>query len=223
MPMLSRLILLLALSLLPRAASAAPVKALPGTERVAIETDLGRIIVAVDLRRAPLTAANFMTYVDDRRFDGVTFYRAARRKNAPTLGLIQGGIDTDLRRALPPVRHEPTSKTGIRHLDATISMARPDRPNSAMGNFFITVGATPRMDAVGDYIGYAAFGRVVSGMEAVKRILGQPTCCGSGPMRGQMIVKPVRILRVVRLDGVAKPTKGVRPWLIGINRKPAPR
>lgn len=220
--MRSRLLLLFAL-LLPQAAFAAPAKAPAGTVRVAIDTDLGRIIVAVDQRRAPLTAANFLTYVDDRRFDGVTFYRAARRKSAPTFGLIQGGIDTDLRRALPPVRHEPTSKTGLRHLDATISMARPDRPNSAMGNFFITVGAIPRMDAQGDYIGYAAFGRIVGGMDVVKRILAVPTCCGSGPMRGQMIVKPVRILRTVRLDGVAKPTKGPRPWLIGLNRKPPPR
>lgn len=220
--MLSRLLLLLAL-IIPQVAAATPAKAPPGTERVAIETSLGRIVVAVDLRRAPLTAANFLTYVDDRRFDGVTFYRAARRKSAPAFGLIQGGIDTDLRRALPPVRHEPTSRTGIRHLDATISMARPDRPNSAMGNFFITVGPIPRMDAQGDAIGYAAFGRIVGGMDVVKRILALPTCCGSGPMRGQMIVKPVRILRVVRLDGVAKPTKGVRPWLIGVNRASAPK
>ncbi len=125
----------------------------PGYVRVAIETSLGVITVAVDQRRAPRTAANFLTYADDGRFDGVTFYRAARRKAEPTLGLIQGGIDTDLRRALPPVKHESTSMTGIRHLDATLSMARPDRPNSAMGNFFITAGPTPNMDARGAYIG----------------------------------------------------------------------
>src|SRR3546814_12228952 len=65
--------------------------------------------------------------------------------------------------SLPPIRHEPTTRTGIRHLDATLSMARPDRANSAMGNFFITVGPTPNMDARGDYIGYAAFGHVVAG------------------------------------------------------------
>ncbi|NML11881.1 peptidylprolyl isomerase [Sphingobium sp. AR-3-1] len=189
-----------------------------GFTRVAIETSVGTIIVAVDQKRAPRTAANFLTYVDDGRFDGVTFYRAARRKSDPHYGLIQGGIDTDARRSLPPVVHEPTSRTGILHLDATLSMARPNRPNSAMGNFFITIGATPNMDARGDYIGYAAFGHVVGGMDVVRKILSVPTCCGSGPMRGQMIVKPIRILRARRLDGTAKPTRGVKPWLIGIKR-----
>src|SRR3546814_683677 len=96
----------------------------PGHTRVAIETSVGAIVVATDDKRAPVTSANFLTYVDDGRFDGVTFYRAARRKSAPQLGLIQGGIDTDARRSLPPIRHEPTTRTGIRHLDATLSMAR---------------------------------------------------------------------------------------------------
>lgn len=191
----------------------------PGYTRVAIETSVGTITVAVDNKRAPRTSANFLAYVDDGRFDGVRFYRAARRKSDPRLGLIQGGIDTDARRSLPPIPHEPTSKTGIRHLDATLSMARPNRPDSAMGNFFITAGATPNMDARGDYIGYAAFGHVVAGMDVVRRILAMPTCCGSGPMRGQMIIKPVTILRARRLDGVARPTRGVKPWLIGLRRK----
>lgn len=190
----------------------------PGFTRVAMETSVGTIIVAVDQQRAPRTSANFLTYVDDGRFDGVTFYRAARRKRDPKYGLIQGGIDTDARRSLPPVAHEPTSRTGILHGDATLSMARPNRPNSAMGNFFITIGATPNMDARGDYIGYAAFGHVVGGMDVVRKILSVPTCCGSGPMRGQMIVKPIRIIRARRLDGTPKPTRGVKPWLIGVKR-----
>lgn len=190
----------------------------PGFTRVAMETSVGTIIVAVDQQRAPRTSANFLTYVDDGRFDGVTFYRAARRKRDPKYGLIQGGIDTDARRSLPPVAHEPTSRTGILHRDATLSMARPNRPNSAMGNFFITIGATPNMDARGDYIGYAAFGHVVGGMDVVRKILSVPTCCGSGPMRGQMIVKPIRIIRARRLDGTPKPTRGVKPWLIGVKR-----
>ncbi|MET0371710.1 MAG: peptidylprolyl isomerase [Sphingobium sp.] len=190
----------------------------PGYTRVAIETSLGTITVAVDQRRAPRTTANFLAYVDDGRFDGVTFYRAARRKSSPGQGLIQGGIDTDLRRALPPVKHEPTSLTGIRHLDATISMARPDRPNSAMGNFFITIGPTPTMDARPPYIGYAAFGHVVAGMDVVKRILAVPTCCGSGPMRGQMIKDRVTIRQMRRIDGKPRPTSAVKPWLIQIRR-----
>ncbi|MBH1992068.1 MAG: peptidylprolyl isomerase [Sphingomonadaceae bacterium] len=207
----------------PALAAAIPAnRPTPGYVRVAIETSVGTIIVAVDQKRAPLTSANFLTYVDDGRFDGVTFYRAARRKSDPKLGLIQGGIDTDARRSLPPVAHEPTSKTGILHLDATLSMARPNRPDSAMGNFFITAGATPNMDARGDYIGYAAFGHVVAGMDVVRKILSVPTCCGSGPMRRQMIVKRITILRMRRLDGVAKPSRGVKPWLIGL-KKQAPK
>ena len=214
--------LVLLLMVFPVAASALPAnQPTPGYTRVAIETSVGTIVVATDNKRAPRTSANFLAYVDDGRFDGVTFYRAARRKSDAKLGLIQGGIDTDARRSLPPIPHEPTSKTGIRHLDATLSMARPNRPDSAMGNFFITAGATPNMDARGDYIGYAAFGHVVAGMDVVRRILAMPTCCGSGPMRGQMIVKPVTILRAWRLDGTARPTRGVKPWLIGLRRKAA--
>ncbi|WP_150291200.1 peptidylprolyl isomerase [Sphingobium estronivorans] len=210
------------LVLLPGFAFAQPAnRPTPGHTRVAIETSVGTIVVATDDRRAPITSANFLTYVDDGRFDGVTFYRAARRKSDPKLGLIQGGIDTDARRSLPPIKHEPTTQTGIRHLDATLSMARPNRANSAMGNFFITVGPTPNMDARGDYIGYAAFGHVVAGMDVVKRILAVPTCCGEGPMRGQMIIKPVNIVRVKRLDGTPHPTRGVKPWLLGLHRKAA--
>jgi len=210
---------LLLIGILPVTAFALPANTpTPGFTRVAIDTSVGTIVVAVDQKRAPRTSANFLTYVDDGRFDGVTFYRAARRKSDPNYGLIQGGIDADLRRALPPVPHEPTSRTGIRHLDATLSMARPNRPNSAMGNFFITIGATPTMDAREGAIGYAAFGHVVGGMDVVRKILSVPTCCGSGPMRGQMIIKPITILRARRLDGTPRPTRGVKPWLIGVNR-----
>lgn len=213
------LILSLLLLLVPAQSSAVPAnRPTPGYTRVAIRTSVGTIIIAVDQKRAPRTAANFLTYVDDGRFDGVTFYRAARRKSNPALGLIQGGIDADLRRSLPPVRHEPTSLTGLRHLDATVSMARPNRPNSATGNFFITLGATPNMDARGGYIGYAAFGHVVGGMDVVRKILSMPSCCGTGPMRGQMIIKPVRIEQARRLDGKARPTPGPKPWLIGLKR-----
>ncbi len=213
------LVLLLAL-VVPARLSALPTnKPTPGYVRVRMETSLGSFILSVDTKRAPKTSANFLAYVDDGRFDGTTFYRAARRKSAPAFGLIQGGIDMDARRSIPPVAHEPTSLTGIRHLDATLSMARPNRPDSAMGNFFITVGATPTMDARGSYIGYAAFGHVVAGMDVVKRILALPTGGGTGAMRGQMILKPVRIVRAVRLDGKPQPTGRIKPWLLGLNRK----
>ena len=187
----------------------------PGFVRVRVETSEGPFVVAVDLRHAPATAANFLAYVDDGRFDGTTFYRAARRKSAPGTGFVQGGIRTDARRILPPFAFEPTSRTGIQHLDATISMARGSSLDSAGGNFFVTVGATPAMDAAGAYKGYAAFGRVVGGMATIRRILAKPTGGGSGAMKGQMMFQPVVIRSARRLDGTPKPTGRPKVWKIG--------
>ncbi len=110
--------------------SAPAVAAEPATVRVRLETSAGAITVALDTRRAPKTSANFLAYVDDGRLDGTTFYRVARAKTDPKRGFIQGGIDTDARRMIvPPVELEPTDKTGILHLDGTISMARKVDPN----------------------------------------------------------------------------------------------
>ncbi|MEA3031018.1 MAG: peptidyl-prolyl cis-trans isomerase [Sphingomonadales bacterium] len=169
--------------------------ATPDVARVRIETEAGPIVLELDGRRAPLTTANFLAYVDQHRFDGTSFYRAARTPGAQGRGFIQGGIRRNYRLMLAPVAHEPTSTTGLSHRDGTISMARTD-PGSAMGNFFITVGAMPQMDAHGRDQGFAAFGRVVEGMDVVRRILAAPTVAnaGSGAMRGQMIAAPVRIV-----------------------------
>lgn len=193
-------------------------KPAPGFVRVRILTTDGPIVLALDSRRAPRTTANFLAYVDDGRFDGTTFYRAARHKTASELGFIQGGIRTDARRILPPFPHEPTTMTGIRHLDATVSMARGSSLRSAGGNFVITVGPAPAMDARGGYAGYAAFGRVVSGMPTVKRILAKCTGGGSDAMKGQMILPPVRLINARRVDGVPKPTGHAKPWLLGVRR-----
>lgn len=210
------------LALLALAAAPAPAqptdKPTPGLVRVRLVTSDGPIVLALDARRAPATTANFLSYVDDGRFDGTTFYRAARRKDAPRFGFVQGGIGTDARRILPPFPLEPTTKTGIRHLDATVSMARGSSPNSAGGNFFITVGPAPAMDARGPYIGYAAFGHVVAGMDTVRRILGKPSGGGMDAMKGQMILEPVRLISARRLDGVAKPTGRAKTWLWGVHR-----
>lgn len=172
--------------------------------RVALTTDAGVILLALDARHAPLTTANFLAYVDQGRFDNTLFYRASRTPGAPGRGFVQGGIRRDYTRMLAPVAHEPTSRTGLRHRDGTISMARTD-PGSAMGDFFITAGAMPSMDAGprargGDGQGYAAFGRVVEGMDVVRRILAAPTDpnSGSGSMRGQMMTAPVRIVTARR-------------------------
>ena len=180
---------------------------LPDMVRVRLETEAGPILVALDARRAPVTAANFVRYVDEKRFDGTSFYRAAPTRGADGAplagrGFIQGGIRRNYRRMLPPIAHEPTSRTGLRHEAGTISMARAEEGAGAMGEFFITASAMPAMDAKGDEQGYAAFGRVVEGMDVVRRILAAPTVAdaGRGAMRGQMLAKPVRIVRAQRVE-----------------------
>ena len=202
------------LALLTAAAPANQNVPRPGYVRVQLNTSEGSIVVALDTRHAPATSANFLAYVDDGRFDGTVFYRAARDKRNPKQGFVQGGIRTDARRILPPFPLETTAQTGIKHLDATISMARGQSPKSAGGNFFITVGPTPGMDARPGYPGYAAFGRVVAGMETVKKILAKPSGGGMDAMKGQMILQPVRLMTAKRLDGKPKPTGEPKVWLI---------
>jgi len=183
---------------------AAPATAAPTTAKVALNTSEGTIVLALDLRHAPVTAGNFLAYVDQKKFDGTYFYRAARAIGNAKRGFIQGGVHRDARRSLLPIAHEPTSKTGLRHLDGTISMARRE-PGSAMGEFFILVGAAPSMDAhpgaPGDNAGYAAFGRVVSGMPVVKRILASKTWpAGPGAMKDQLIKQRVAIITARRIS-----------------------
>lgn len=181
---------------------AAPPAAVPDVARVRLETEAGEIVLALDGKRAPLTTANFLRYVDEGRFDGTGFYRASRTRGAGEgRGFIQGGIHRNYRLMLPPVAHEPTDETGLKHEAGTISMARGD-PGSATGEFFITASAMPAMDARAGEPGYAAFGRVVEGMAVVKRILAAPTAkdAGRGAMRGQMIEKPVRIVKAKRTE-----------------------
>jgi peptidyl-prolyl cis-trans isomerase A (cyclophilin A) len=173
---------------------------LPDIVRVRLETEAGPILLALDNKRAPVTTANFVRYVEDKRFDGTFFYRAARTKSAAGRGFVQGGIRHSARRSFPPIEHEPTTKTGLRHVDGTVSMARA-APSGAMGDFFIVVGgAMPSMDSKSGAPGFAVFGRVAEGMDVVRAILAAPTVAnaGRGPMRGQMIEKPVRIVRATR-------------------------
>lgn len=206
------------LALLLLGAGPAP-PAEPPVVRVKLTTAAGVIVLAIDVRHAPLTARNFLAYVDDGRLDGTSFYRASRRKGAPQLGFIQGGIDTDARRRMTPVPFEPTSKTGLRHVDGAISMARYEGLNTGTANFSLMVGASPNMDARPGSPGYAVFGRVVGGMNVVKRILATPTNAGGeGAMKGQIITCPVTIVKAERLDGVARPTGRAKVWLLFQNR-----
>ena len=183
------------------AAPSAPAP-VPDTARVRIETELGAIVVELDGRRAPLSTGNFLAYADQGRFDGTSFYRAARTRGSERRGFIQGGIRRAPRRLLPPIAHEPTSATGLRHGEGAISMAKAEGGAGAMGDFFITTAAMPSMDARAGEPGYAVFGRVVEGMDVVRRILAAETAegAGRGAMRGQMLAAPVTIRSARRID-----------------------
>ena len=196
--MLKRILIVVALALFGATAQAQPPQALP---RVALETDAGRIVLELDTARAPITAGNFLRYVDGRRLDGTEFYRAMRTGEGA--GLIQGGV-RDPRRLFPPIAHEPTSESGLSHVDGAISMARL-APGSATADFFIMVGPAPGFDAGplsgGDQLGFAVFGRVVEGLDVVRRILAAPTSPteGEGVMRGQMLAPRIAITSARRI------------------------
>jgi len=185
------------LSLAATGAQARPA-ALP---KIAIVTSEGTMIAVLDTKRAPITANNFLRYVDAHRFDGTTFYRAARSKSVTGNGLVQGGLDHNISKSFLPIKHEPTTKTGLRHVDGTLSMAR-NEPGSAMADFFITLGPAPDLDARGSYVGYAAFGHVISGMGVAKKILAKPTFPGGYDIItvGQTIRQPVKIITVKRIN-----------------------
>jgi len=148
----------------------------PKLVRIVIETEKGDIEVELDAAKAPLTVANFLKYVDRKLYDGATFYRASKPKGQTTndYGTIQGGLQNDPKKVLPPIAHESTTKTGLKHTDGTISMGR-HAPSSAQADWFICIGDMPYLDATPKDPGFAAFGRVVDGMDAAKTILGQPT------------------------------------------------
>ena len=179
----------------------------PAVVAVQFETTKGDFTANIEVERAPVTAANFLRYVDEKRLDGTVFYRAMRLDwgDQPN-GLIQGGTQGDPKRVLTPIAHERTSDTGVLHLRGALSMARYE-PGTATGDFSIMLQDQPGMDAdpanadpaLRD--GYAAFGYVVSGMEVVEAIHAAPTdpAKGEGWMKGQMLADPVKIVRVRRV------------------------
>ncbi|WEK42682.1 MAG: peptidylprolyl isomerase [Candidatus Sphingomonas colombiensis] len=168
-----------------------------GLVNVTVTTSWGPIVIAVDKEHAPITAANFLKYVDQKRLDGVNFYRAVKIQD--NFGFIQFGTGNDPKRTLPPIPHEPTSKTGLSHVDGAISMAM-GKPGTAAGDFFIIVGNLSTMDATTTDPGYAVFGHVVSGMDLVHRIMEAPTSQtrGEGVMKGQMLEPTIKVLTVRR-------------------------
>jgi peptidyl-prolyl cis-trans isomerase A (cyclophilin A) len=171
---------------------------------VAIDTSLGRIVVALDRGRAPITTANFLHYVDTHRFDGQNFYRSMHMTPAEGGGgLIQGGITTDVRKLYPPIAHEPTTQTGLHNVTGTISMAAAG-PGTARADFFILMSDMTGLDAGGpggDANGFAAFGHVIEGMDVAKKIWDSPVSAtkGEGSMKGQMLDPKITIVKASRV------------------------
>jgi peptidyl-prolyl cis-trans isomerase A (cyclophilin A) len=184
-------------------ALAQPAPAQPARPRVRLETDKGAIVLELALDKAPVTVANYLRYVDARRYDGTAFFRATNAPGFPEVGFIQAGIK-DVKKLFPPIAHESTLQTGLKHLDGTISMARLE-PGTARSDFTICSGPAAQMDAnpeaPGDNGGYAAFGQVVEGMDVVRAILAAPRG-GPAPtpiMAGQILDPPVKILSARRV------------------------
>jgi len=172
----------------------------PGIVNVVIETSVGNIDVAVDSARAPITAANFLRYVDGGYYDGGLFTRTVRADNQPRdsvkIGVIQATISyTRAALQFPPIPLETTKQTGLKHLDGTISMARAPKVG-AQSDFFICVGDQPGLDFGGhrntDGQGFAAFGRVTRGMDIVRAIQA------AHANTQQMLDPPIAIIRIQR-------------------------
>ena len=168
---------------------------------VLMKTELGDIKIEIYEKQAPVTATNFLKYVDENRFEGAHFYRVVTMGNQPNnnvkIEVIQGGLgfgENELE--LPPIEHETTDKTGILHKSGAISMARLE-PGTASSEFFICVGDQPELDFGGkrnpDGQGFAAFGRVIKGMDVVQKIHQQPS-------ENQMLTSVVKILEIIRLN-----------------------
>jgi cyclophilin family peptidyl-prolyl cis-trans isomerase len=173
---------------------------------VVLETSLGPVTIALETERAPITAGNFLRYVDEKRFDGVTFYRAMDLGGArQPSGLVQAGVVNDPKRVLPKIAHEPTSTTGLTHTHGALSMAM-NAPGNADGDFFIMIedqtgfDADPSASDPAWQAGYAAFGYVTGGMDVIAAILAAPRDPnrGEGIMKGQIIAEPVRIVAARR-------------------------
>jgi peptidyl-prolyl cis-trans isomerase A (cyclophilin A) len=174
-----------------------------GEVLVRLETQFGAIDLAIDTKRAPLTSANFLTYVDGGFYNGGRFHRATRAENytpappnRPLLEIIQAGINPGRAgERFPAIALERTSVTGLKHVVGTVSMARGSA-DSATSDFFILLNDQPSLDFGGlrfdDGQGAAAFGRVTSGMEVVRRIQQQP-------VEKQALTPPIEIRKAARV------------------------
>ncbi len=197
----------LLLALVPAFALSTPPVPKPSDVLVVLETALGEIELRVDVAHAPVTARNFLRYVEDGRYDGGRFHRTVTPENQSDekvkIDVIQAGVPPDREKLDgPPIPLERTRHTGLAHVDGAISMAR-DSPDSATSDFFICVGAQPSLDFGGarnpDGQGFAAFGRVIGGLDVVRRIWRSPA-------KGQALEPPVRIVRARVLPAPGPPS-----------------
>ncbi len=168
---------------------------------IEIKTETGSIIAELYTDKAPITCENFIKYIENNKFEGANFYRVVRMNNQPNndvkIEVIQGGLGFDVEGSpYPPIEHETTNETGILHKDGTISMARAE-PGTASSEFFICINDQPELDFGGkrnpDGQGFAAFGKIIKGMEIVKQIQEMPD-------EGQILVKPVRIISIKKTN-----------------------
>ena len=173
-----------------------------GPVRVVVQTELGPITLEVDAARAPNTAANFLRYLDAGHYDGGTFHRTVKMGNQPDspvkIEVIQAGVNPGrAKEGFGAIPIERTSVTGLRHTDGAISMAR-GQPDSATSGWFICINDQPSLDFGGarnpDGQGFAAFGRVVRGMDVVRKIQHAPNT------DAQRLTPPIRILKAARIQ-----------------------
>jgi peptidyl-prolyl cis-trans isomerase A (cyclophilin A) len=172
----------------------------PAPVRVLIQTEKGDIEVELNAAQAPITVANFLKYVDGKFYDGGRFHRTVKPDNQPDnkvkIEVIQAGINPEKsKQEFPAIKLERTRDTKLSHKDGTISMAR-DGPDTATSDFFICIGDQPELDFGGkrnpDGQGFAAFGRVVKGMDVVRKIQ-------AAPAEAQTLMPPVKILKITRI------------------------
>lgn len=191
----------------PAAPTPAPVPAVPPI-RVVLHLQAGDIVIALDAGHAPISTANFLHYVDQKRYDGARFYRAVKSDEEGNYGLVQGGLRGGRVPEYKPIAHESPAVTGLHHTDGAVSLAR-NAPGTATSEFFIVIGDLSSLDGGPDDPGYAVFGHVESGMPLVHDMLSLPRSqdAGDGSMSGQILAEPVKILTVRRVAPPAAPPK----------------
>jgi peptidyl-prolyl cis-trans isomerase A (cyclophilin A) len=170
---------------------------LPDKVRLVLQTKLGNIELEIYPAKAPITAANFLQYVDGGFYDGGVVHRTVKPDNQPDnqikIEVIQASINAE-KKSFAPIKLERTNQTGLKHVNGAISMARSG-PDSATSDFFICIGAQPELDFGGkrnpDGQGFAAFGKVTKGMDVVKKLQ-------QAPAEGQRLKPPIKILSLKR-------------------------